>query len=232
MVLFLLAGQRSVYAQSTQPGAPAPSVYDGQMIRRITVDGPGGVVRTSTSTAPSTAASTAAPTSLFDWQRLLIAMALVLGLIAIFRYFVVKIFPTARASASTSAVRVLARAPLAVRQQVVLIQVGRRVIVVGDSAGQLTALSQIDDPDEVAALLGQIENTPPAASVERFSSLFRKQRQPFNNDFNSSDVNASAPVQQNMIAEADASEPQMQTVQSEVSGLIERMRSLTKSMKQ
>jgi len=207
-LLLLVMIQSSAYAQSTQPAAPAPSVYDGQPIKR-------------TSSEASTKSATPV-SSTFDWQRLLIAMVLVLGLIALLRYFMVKLFPGTRGSPSTSAVRVLARASLAPRQQVLLVQVGRRVVVVGDSAGHLTSLSQIDDPDEVAALLGQVESTQAPTPAERFGSVFSRQRKTFDTDPLTAGATQLEPA---------APEPQMQNVQSEVSGLIERMKSLTKSMK-
>lgn len=184
------------------------SVFDDQPIRRTP----------ATTDAAQTATPT--PTFDFDWSRLLLAMGVVIGLILLMRFVVGKMYPGVGANKGARAVRVLSRSPIAPKQQVLLVQVGRRVIVVGDSAGTLTTLSEISDTDEVATLLGQLENTETTTAPSRFSSLFSKAQ----DDFTQDEPNPAADVNHPPAAE-------IEQAQSEISGLIDRMRSLTRAVR-
>jgi flagellar biogenesis protein FliO len=72
-----------------------------------------------------------------------------------------------RGSAAAAAVQVLSRTHLSSKQKILLIRVGRRVLVVGDGAGGLATLCEIDDPDEVAALTGEADLGPRAGAAVR-----------------------------------------------------------------
>ena len=108
----------------------------------------------------------------FDWQRLVLAMAVVIGVIIALRYAIGLLYPSVRAGRGSRAIRVLTRTPIAPRQQVMLLQVGRRVIVVGESGGNLSSLATITEPDEVAELIGQVDNAESPAAAGKFRSLF------------------------------------------------------------
>lgn len=80
------------------------------------------------------------------------------------------------------AVKVVGRSVLSPKQQVLLIQVGRRLLVVGDSGGAMAALCEITDPDEVAALIGEARAAAAAAKPRpagAFDKLFRGAAEPF-----------------------------------------------------
>lgn len=203
LVLFVLVLTFATHAQTTQPS----SVYDGQPIKRK---------------APATDTPKAEQKPGFDWQRLAMALAIVMGLIFGLKYIVGRLYPSVSANKGGKAVRVLARSPIAPKQQVLLLQVGKRVIVVADSAGQLSTLSQIDDADEIASLVGQIDNIDVPAPRTRFGNMFRRAQEEYVEpvpDLASEPVEQAEPSQD--IAEA----------QSEISGLIERMRTLTKTVR-
>jgi flagellar biogenesis protein FliO len=53
-------------------------------------------------------------------------------------------------------IRVLARRPLAAKQEVFLLEVGGRVILVGSTREHLSALGEFRGPDEIAALRAQL----------------------------------------------------------------------------
>ena len=195
-VLFLVS---FAPAQTTQPA----SIYDNQPLKRARSE---VVTPAPTSTGP------------FDWSRLVLAMGVVIGLIVILRYVVSKMYPGVGASKGTKVVRVLSRSPIAPKQQVMLLQVGKRVIVIGDSAGQLSSLSEISDPDEVASLVGQLENVEVPVTGNRFSNLFNKAQ----DDFTDKPL---APQR-----EPEPSQ-EIEEAQTEISGLIERMRLLTRTVR-
>jgi len=134
----------------------------------------------------------------YDIWRVVGALAVVVALILVMKWAGAKfIIPGARVR-PTQVVQVVARSPIAPRQQVVLLRVGKRVVVVGDSGTTLSTLCEISDPDEVAALLGQLkdEQAGPAGS---FRNLFGKASANF------TETNAAVEGSSDDVANADAS---------------------------
>ena len=155
-----------------------------------------------------------------NWQRLALAMAVVLGLIVVLRYAAGWLVPHARPGGGRG-VRVLGRTPLGPRQQVLLVHVGRRVLVIGDSAGTLSPLANIDEPDEVAELLGQAAATSPTTVQGKFRAMFGRAETEFDPEqMTAADDPDKAP-------EPDAN---ITAAKDEIAGLLDRMRSLTKSV--
>jgi flagellar biogenesis protein FliO len=64
-----------------------------------------------------------------------------------------------------SGVTLVARSLLTPRHQVLVLRVGRRVLVVGDSGHGMNLLCQITDPQESAALLGEPEDQGEAGTI-------------------------------------------------------------------
>ena len=81
---------------------------------------------------------------------------------------------SSRAGAPSGVVNVLARYPLARGQQVMLMGVGQRILVVHQSAGTVQTLSELTDPDEVLALRMQINGTERTGAESEFSGKVRQ----------------------------------------------------------
>ena len=62
------------------------------------------------------------------------------------------------------AVQVLARTSISPKQRIILLQVGRRILVVADGGPSLTTLAEIADADEAAALIAQLQSDKPGGS--------------------------------------------------------------------
>jgi flagellar biogenesis protein FliO len=108
---------------------------------------------------PATASRPATPnqySSPLDFRRVAIALGIVLGLVFVCRWAARWMFPSAAVGRSSQVMKVLSRSVIAPKQQLLLIQVGRRLVLVGDCGQQMNALAEISDPDEVAGLLGQL----------------------------------------------------------------------------
>ncbi len=86
----------------------------------------------------------------------LTALGLVIGLVLLLRYGVTK-FGGRVATRPNRSVEVLSRTSVAPKNHVLLLRVGGRVLVVGDSSAGLRTLAEIEDPDEVASLLASVE---------------------------------------------------------------------------
>ena len=159
-LLLLLTWAIPGYADS-----PDHDAHDGKPIQR--------------SVAPDSAGKVVPPAaSDFDMGRVVLALFAVVGLILLLRSFGKKFFP-AMIVGGEQPVRVLSRCPISPRQQVLLLQVGRRIVVAADSNSQLSCLTQITDPDEVAALLGELRRERSAPSSGAFNSLFAKAAKSF-----------------------------------------------------
>ena len=104
-----------------------------------------------------------------DWWRTLAALAVVVGLIFLLR-FVLRNVRGPAGGARSGAIQVLARATVAPRQQVIVVRVGSRVLVLGSGPGGLVSLCQLTDPEEVAHLAGALEQ----GRGEPLAGLFRR----------------------------------------------------------
>ena len=206
LVLFFV----SPASAQTKPAEPTPPIgIEAQPVER-------GRVST---TAPSNDG--------VNWQRLVTATVVVLVMIVLLRYAAGWLMPGAMRGGGGRGVRVLGRTSIAPRQQVVLLHVGRRILVVGDSGGQLANLGTIDDAEEVAELLGQTSSTPPATATGRFKAMFGRATDTF--------VPPERVEAESLTADDDVegqpADPNVEAARDEISGLLDRMRSLTKSVK-
>ena len=138
----------TVRAQATQPAAEIENP-----IRRNA---------TTTSTAGASASTG------FDAPRVFAALAAVIGLILVLRWGVKRLVPRGIGNGSR-AINVLARCHISHKQKILIVQIGRRLLVVGDGGQGLNTLCEISDPDESAALLAQMGKSP-ATSFERVLS--------------------------------------------------------------
>jgi flagellar biogenesis protein FliO len=87
-----------------------------------------------------------------QWGRTLGALALVVVLIFAAR-IMLKRFGPISGQQRRDMLDVLARATVSPRHQLLLVRLGRRVVLVGQSPASLTTLSEVTDADEVAALI-------------------------------------------------------------------------------
>lgn len=88
------------------------------------------------------------------WTQTLAALAIVAGLLLGARFLLKRLAPATRVG-RTGAVEVLARTALSARQQVILVRLGGRLLLLGSSGDGLRTLCEIADPAEAAGLLAK-----------------------------------------------------------------------------
>jgi flagellar biogenesis protein FliO len=157
-----------------------------------------------------------------DYGRVLGALGVVIALIFLLRWAAKFFFPSVAGRSPSHIVEVLARSMLTPKQHVVLIRVGRRLIVVGDSGAQMNTLCEIADPDEVASLVGQLRDEKISAA-SGFGSLFGR----FSRRFDASEEPDTPPLR-------DAEDPPADSeasARSELDGLRDRVRLLAEQFK-
>ena len=88
------------------------------------------------------------------WYRHpLVALVVIVAMIGVIALVFRRYVPASR-MIPMRAVRLVGRAPISARHSVALLQVGRRVVLVGMTADRVQTLSEITDPQEVSLLLG------------------------------------------------------------------------------
>ena len=92
----------------------------------------------------------------YDWLRTIGALAAVVALIFIARLLLRRLAGGAASPGRGVPIEVLARANLSARQQLSLVRLGRRLVLVGSGPTGIRPLAEVTDPDEVAELLGEL----------------------------------------------------------------------------
>lgn len=108
----------------------------------------------------------------------LAALGVVIGLIFVIRAVYARLGGTV-ATGSSPVVEVLSRTSVAPKNHVLLLRVGERVLVVSDSTGGMRTLAQIDDAEEVAALLGAVAAAQPASITGSFNQMLTRMHEPY-----------------------------------------------------
>ena len=145
---------------------PTTGPFEQKPIRRS------GASASGTTSGKGSAGST---NSAWDMGKVPLALGGVLMLILGMRALGKKMVPGASGAGSSKAVAVLMRSSVSPRQQLILVRVGRRLVLVGcGGGGEMNPLCQIDDPDEVAEVMGQIREDKSMLSSKNFTAMFGK----------------------------------------------------------
>lgn len=192
---------------------PPPSSIDSQLLRHETL--PSSSVNDSKDS-----------TSNLETPRVAIALAAVIALILLLRFGARRFLDLPGGQRSTSAVQVLSRTLLAPRQHVLLLKVGKRIIVVGESGGQMASLGDIADPDEVATLVGHIREEKLTVSAKAFGSLFRRAKDDLE-ETPETEANTPAPIS-DQFAETPQDDPEVVSTREEISDLMQKVRGLSR----
>ncbi|MEM6332705.1 MAG: flagellar biosynthetic protein FliO [Planctomycetota bacterium] len=151
------------------------------------------------------------------------ALGVVIGLVFVARWVLVRMkgagSPGRVVAGTSSAVEVLTRVPIGNRQRVLLLRVGGRVVVVGDSGGGLTTLAEVRDEEEVADLLSAVSGESSRGAGSGFRDVFRGLA-----GGDEAGVEAAEPERSARRAEAVKAEESPGVTQTEVRELLSRVR--------
>jgi flagellar biogenesis protein FliO len=204
--LGILAATAAMGQPDTQP---ARSVYAGR---------PLGL--TSGASADNRPAPADTGGSLWRWG---LSLGGVVGLILLTR-LVLKRFLGLEATLGGQVIEVLARQNLSARQQLALLQVGRRIVLVGSSGGQLATLATITDADEIAEIVARSRQRKLAAAAS-FRSLFGQAAGAYQAP--AADVTPETPEGDERAARtSEPDEGALAEARAEVLGLLEKVRAM------
>jgi flagellar biogenesis protein FliO len=145
--------------QMARQAADAPSETDAPAVEAELADDAEVSQREATPLGGSAAANDQQPLGESESKgyvrSTLTALGIVIGLVLLLRWGLSR-FGGMRIAKPSPVVEVLSRTTVAPRNHVLLLRVGQRVLVVGDSSAGLRTLADVDDPDEVAVLLQSV----------------------------------------------------------------------------
>jgi flagellar biogenesis protein FliO len=171
----------------------------------------------------SKTAAPTAPTSTFDATRVLLALIAVVALILILMAVAKRIFPGSAPIRASAAVKVLARCPVSPKQHLLVIQFGKRLVLVGDTGSHLNPLCEISDPEEAAGILAQARDESVSAA-KRFDSFFGLARKAF------SETPAAAEEHFDDSHEIPADDPSLEATRKEIAGLADKVRDVARQI--
>ena len=100
-----------------------------------------------------------------QWGRTMAALAIVVVLIFA-AGIILKRFSPVSGPQKRQVLEVLARTTVSPRHQLLLVKVGKRVVLVGQTQASLAALSEVTDADEVAALIEATGGADPEKTAD------------------------------------------------------------------
>jgi flagellar biogenesis protein FliO len=158
---------------------------------------------------------------IFDIKRM--GLALVIVLVAIFvSHKVWKKLGMPGASGRSGVLQVVSRLSVSPKQQIMLVRVGRRLVLVGNSGGQMNSLCEIGDPEEAAALLGEVATQREESATTSFNAVLGGEEKRFEEET----IAAAAASDETPVEEED-DDSAIATTRAELSGLAEKVRNLS-----
>lgn len=157
---------------------------------------------------------------IFETKRM--AMALGIVLLAIFvAHRVWKRLGLPGVSGRLSGVlQVVSRLSVSPKQQILLVRVGRRLVLVGNSGTQMNPLCEIGDPEEAASLLGEVATHREESASASFNAVLGGEEKRFEEET----IAAVTSDESTLETEDDSA---IAGTRAELSGLAEKVRSLS-----
>lgn len=109
----------------------------------------------------------------------LLPLTIVLGLVAAAAWIVKRTMPARRLATGSGVLEIVARMPLSSKQSLVLVKMGRQLVLVGVSPDRVNTLCLVDDPDQVAELIGRIASQSPHSATTGFGQSLHQQVEAF-----------------------------------------------------
>lgn len=125
--------------------------------------------------APGHESNAAPETGGDDWLlSTLAALGVVIGLVFVIRWALRRGGVVTTAAPKGSVVEVLSRTTVAPRSHVLLLRVGQRILIVSDSSAGMRTLDSVQEPEEVAGLLGAVDAVAPTSMSKSFNGVMKK----------------------------------------------------------
>ena len=217
IALLMLAAAPFAMAQATKPTVPEVVIDDSYQEKAL----PARRGATTHATGVSAAGGGAKPDEL-DFKRVGLALAIVLGAIYVTNRVWRKMGMPGAGGRASGSLQVVSRLSIAPKQQILLIRVGRRLVLVGNTGTNMSALTEIVDPEEAGGLIGQVAVEKDESSTASFHSVLGDQEKQFE-----AETNVDVPPGET----PPADDPALATTRDELNGLMEKVRDLSKQFR-
>jgi len=151
------------------------------------------------------------------WQTagsLLIVLALIIAAAYLFRRYLLgsqrKFIP--------SGMEIIARNNINPKQSLCLVKLGGRLILLGLSPNHMALLHTIDDPEEVAQLIGRLQENKPGSITNSFGKLFHRESDIYQDDV--------SPAEQDNYR--NGKNPSWHQARGELSALLDKVKGLSR----
>jgi flagellar biogenesis protein FliO len=210
LVLVLVMGAPWAWGQATRP------LIDESPYENL----PLPMRHVATTQATSSSASTGGSADVFNTKRMILALAIVLLAIFVSHRVWKKLGLPGGSGRLSGALQVVSRLSVAPKQQILLVRVGKRLVLVGNSGTQMNPLCEIGDPDEAAALLGEVASQRDESASVAFNAVLGGEEKRFEEE----SIAAASSGDEETEAEEDEA---IASTRAELSGLAEKVRSLS-----
>jgi flagellar biogenesis protein FliO len=211
----LAAGANVALSQATKPATPAAPPAAVDAYQNVPLPTPRGGATTQTTVGGAKTTSTSDP---LDTRR----VAFALGIVLVAIYAGHRVWRRLGMPGSTNkagqTLQVVSRLAVSPKQQVLLIRVGRRFVLVGNSGTQMNPLCEITDPDEAAALLGQTVTESRESSTATFHDVLDGAQGRFDAEIKSAQKSP----------EDDPEISALNSARDELNSMVDKVRSLSK----
>jgi flagellar protein FliO/FliZ len=181
--LVLVAGQLALAADHGQPSGSAAAKLPFQLVvarqAEAEADTPAATAEKPLPLAPPrrTAASSSprerrTPTPANALSTVISSLAVVLGLFALVAWFTRRARPRSKVALPGEVVETLGRAPLNARQEMHLVRVGNKLLLLSVTATDAETLTEITDPDEIDRLTHLCRQHQTNGIANSFHELF------------------------------------------------------------
>jgi flagellar biogenesis protein FliO len=177
-----------------------------------------GVQKQATSTSSDAVSAT----------RVVLALGAVVSLILFFKWGARRFMIGGVASGQSRAIQIISRTIVSPKQQLMLVKVGRRLVLVANTGAGMNSICEIRDEQEVAELLGQVSAEQGDSVSKAFGSLFRREEEKFTppGAEDSDEGIRSEPTTTDSPEAAEVS-----ATRDELSGLMEKVRLVSRQFK-
>ncbi len=179
-----LVAEKPIAAQAA--AVKAEGIENEPILSHPTVD---PNVSNASSTDGKAAAATKIPPAVNGVLQVAAALTAVIGLILICKVLVKKFVPSANVGSGKGVMEVLARYPIGKNQSIVLMRIGSQLIALNQNKEASQSVLVINDPTEVAKIMGQIEGEKPKSISAGFNNLLATARMDLTDPANDPDQN-------------------------------------------
>jgi flagellar biogenesis protein FliO len=170
------------------------------------------------------------PSSAMEIGRVMLALGAVIALIIVLRIFAKRVIPGASGIRASAAVKILGRCPVSARQNLLVVQFGKRLVLVGEGGAGLNPLCEITDPQEVEGIVSQAREETISMS-RRFESMFGRARKDFDETTEQTAIEPFSESRDIPAREEPAEDdPSLRDTRKELSDLQEKVRNVARQM--